>query len=143
MLLQDLMEAVGTLELALYVPAPLCWDSQGRRRKQGGGFVTTVSDLSNSAELKQGCHTAGGKKEYASMLKDLVQKTGAIAMMVERTTDDPAVSKERNKAPPSHQLKKVMRQVKKALASNSEAVATFRSFDKNGPSPIPDSATSE
>ena len=58
------------------------------------GFITTVSDLANSAELCNGCHSKRGQREYTTSMNNLVQKTGAIAMMVERTTDDPSKAKE-------------------------------------------------
>jgi hypothetical protein len=160
----DLVEAVGTLELALYIPVTLPWLKAGARRRgrrpegHTAGFLTTLSDLSNSVDSLTGVHSRTGQADYEALLKSLVVKTNAIAMMVDRSSVDPLTQKEAQKATPSPALLALMgqvipsvqfvsrmqpcrpldsiysfyHQVKEIMAAQRSAVDAFRQFDDNG-----------
>ncbi len=98
----DLMEAIGTLELALYVPVPLPWENapEGRRRqgiaagRHTAGFITTVRELASRAARRAGdvassLHSSlpSREREYAAATADLVRRTESIAVMTSAVMD--------------------------------------------------------
>ena len=99
----DFTEAIGTLDLGLYVPVPLPWERGARRRRKSGvaagrhtaGFVSTVRDLAGRC-LREGGAAASSvhstspsaEAEYVAATNDLFRKTQSIAMMTAGVSDD-------------------------------------------------------
>jgi hypothetical protein len=154
----DFTEAIGTLELALYVPVPLPWENapQGRRRqglaagRHTAGFVTTVRELASRA-LREGSDLASSvhsnmpsrEREYADAMADLVRRTESIAVMTSAVTDDkPAGSSKHQEAagrPMATQkselevgLDQLKAKIVEIVAKKANIVALFRELDEDG-----------
>ena len=153
----DFTEAIGTLELAIYVPVPLPWEQvqPGQRRKglsagrHTAGFISTVRDLASRApradKEASAVHSTIPllrEREYADCTADLVRRTEAIAIMTAAVTDDKPpskASKEVEGRPMVHQksemeigIDHIKEQITECVAKQANIVALFREIDEDG-----------
>jgi Ca2+-binding EF-hand superfamily protein len=154
----DFTEAIGTLELALYVPVPLPWEHapEGRRRqgiaagRHTAGFITTVRELASRAARRAGdvassLHSSlpAREREYAAATADLVRRTESIAMMTSAVTDGkPAANSHHAEVegrPMTHQksaleveLDVLKEKITEIVAKKDNIVALFRELDADG-----------